>query len=604
MHRSIADYAMIGDCESAALVSKDGSIDWLCLPRFDSRACFASLIGTPENGRWRIAPSDLEFISSRRYRDGTLILETTFRTATGSAMLIDFMPPRDGIANVMRIVVGLEGSVDLDFDLVMRFDYGRTVPWVTRIDRDTMRAVAGPEMLVMRAPVNLHGEDMHTKGRFTVSADERLAFTLLHQPSNQEPLAGTDPEAALADTEAFWTAFSSRCPEVGNWTEEVRRSLITLKALTFRPTGGIVAAATTSLPEEIGGSRNWDYRYCWLRDATLTLMAFMDLGYYEEAEAWREWLMRSVAGDPAQMQIMYGVAGERHLLEWEVPWLEGFRESQPVRVGNAASEQFQLDIYGEVADLLAQARTGGLAPHPRSAALAHSVMPFLEKAWRRPDDGIWEIRGEHRHFVHSKVMAWVAFDRASKMAADIEGGENYAKHWRRVADDIHEDVCRNGYDAELGSFVQAYGSTALDASLLHIPLTGFLPAGDPRVKGTVAAIEQRLLRDGLVIRYDNGETSDGLEGEEGAFLACSFWLADVYALLGRFDDAVALYECLCSLKNDVGLLAEEYDPVGDEMLGNFPQAFSHVGVIITALNLARAKGPAKERTDTNGQPVA
>ncbi|MEP0508485.1 MAG: glycoside hydrolase family 15 protein, partial [Aurantimonas coralicida] len=377
MHRSIADYAMIGDCESAALVSKDGSIDWLCLPRFDSRACFASLIGTPENGRWRIAPRDLEFTSSRRYRDGTLILETTFRTATGSAMVVDFMPPRDGIANVVRIIVGLEGSVDLDFDLVMRFDYGRTVPWVTRIDRDTMTAVAGPEMLVMRAPVNLHGEDMHTKGRFTVSTGDRLAFSLVHQASNAEPMPGSDPEAALADTEAFWTAFSSRCPDVGNWTEEVRRSLITLKALTFRPTGGIVAAVTTSLPEEIGGSRNWDYRYCWLRDATLTLMAFMDLGYYEEAEAWREWLMRSVAGDPAQMQIMYGVAGERHLLEWEVPWLEGFRQSRPVRIGNAASEQFQLDIYGEVADLLAQARAGGLAPHPRSPALAHSAMPFL-----------------------------------------------------------------------------------------------------------------------------------------------------------------------------------------------------------------------------------
>ncbi|MEF2553423.1 glycoside hydrolase family 15 protein [Aurantimonas sp. A2-1-M11] len=595
MHRSIADYAMIGDCESAALVSRDGSIDWLCLPRFDSRAFFAALLGTTENGRWRIAPSDMQFTTTRRYRDGTLILETTFKTATGSATLVDFMPPRDGVANVQRIVVGVEGQVDFDFDLVMRFDYGRSIPWVTRIDRDTITAVAGPEMLTMHAPVELHGEDMHTKGRFTVAAGERLAFSLAHQASNQEPVRPTDAETTLLDTEAFWTEFSSRCPEVGNWTEEVRRSLITLKALTYRPTGGIVAAATTSLPEEIGGSRNWDYRYCWLRDATLTLMAFMDLGYYEEAEAWREWLMRSVAGDPAQMQIMYGVAGERHLLEWEVPWLEGFRSSRPVRIGNAASEQFQLDIYGEVADLLAQARAGGLAPHPRSTALAHSVMPFLEKAWHRPDEGIWEIRGDSRHFVHSKVMTWVAFDRAAKMAAAVEGGDPHARQWRKVADDIHADVCEKGYDAELGTFVQAYGSKALDASLLQIPLTGFLPADDPRVLGTVAAIENRLLRDGLVLRYDNGDTDDGLDGEEGAFLACSFWLADVYAYLGRYDDAVTLYERLCGLKNDVGLLAEEYDPVADEMLGNFPQAFSHVGVIITALNLARAKGPAFER---------
>jgi len=601
LHRSIADYAMIGDCESAALVAKDGSIDWLCLPRFDSRAFFASLLGTPENGRWRIAPSDLEFTATRAYRDRTLILETTFSTATGRATVIDFMPPRDAVANLMRIVVGLEGSVDFDFDLVMRFDYGRAIPWLTRIDRDTLVAVAGPEMLTIRAPVNLHGEDMHTKGHFTVSAGDRLVFSLTHQESHHDPLPAADVEAALAETEDFWTEFSSRCPDVGNWTEEVRRSLITLKALTYRPTGGIVAAVTTSLPEEIGGSRNWDYRYCWLRDATLTLMAFMDLGYFEEAEAWREWLMRSVAGDPAQMQIMYGVGGERHLLEWEVPWLDGFRESQPVRIGNAASEQFQLDIYGEVADLLAQARAGGLAAHPRSPALAHSVMPFLEKAWRRPDDGIWEIRGKRRHFVHSKVMAWVAFDRAAKMAAKVGGGENYASHWRSVAEEIHADVCEKGFDEELGTFVQSYGSQALDASLLHIPLTGFLPADDPRVLGTVAAIEKRLLRDGLVIRYDNEDTDDGLEGEEGAFLACSFWLADVYAFLGRFDDAVTLYERLCSLKNDVGLLAEEYDPVSDEMLGNFPQAFSHVGVIITALNLARAKGPAKERTLADGE---
>ena len=600
MPRKIDDYAMIGDCQTAALVSKDGSIDWLCFPRFDSAAVFASLLGSEEHGHWRIAPAEQGFQAERRYRKGTLILETTFTTSTGKATLIDFMPPRDGMASLVRIVAGIEGTVAFDLDLVMRFDYGRSVPWVSRVDEVTLTAVAGPDLLVLRSSAELHGQDMHTRGRFTVSAGERVPFVMVHQPSHLDLYPALDAEEGLSDTEAFWTDFSSRCPKVGAWSEDVCRSLITLKALTFRPTGGIVAAATTSLPESMGGDRNWDYRYCWLRDATLTLMAFMDLGYYEEAHAWRAWLMRSVAGDPAQMQIMYGVAGERQLLEWEVPWLDGFRGSRPVRVGNAAASQFQIDVYGEVADMLSQARSGGLPPHPRSNDLAGAIMPFLEKAWREPDEGIWEVRGDRRHFVHSKVMAWVAFDRSAKLAAEVEGGERYARHWRAVADEIHADVCAKGYDEKQESFVQSYGSTALDAGLLHIALTGFLPADDPRVTGTVEAIERRLVRDGFVLRYDTGETDDGLSGEEGAFLACSFWLADVYILQGRYRDAARMFERLRSLQNDVGLLAEEYDPAANEMLGNFPQAFSHVGLIITALNLSRAKGPADERVETDG----
>ena len=599
MKRRIDDYAIIGDCQTAALVSRDGSIDWLCLPRFDSASVFASLLGSDDDGRWSIAPVDDRFDATRSYRDGTLILETTFRTASGTAVLVDFMPPHDGLSSLVRIVVGLEGSVEFAFDLAMRFDYGRAIPWVNWIDPETMTAIAGPDALVLRSPVELHGEDMHTKGTFHVEAGQQVAFTLAHQSSHLPPFEGTDPEKGLNDTEHFWRDFSDRCPDVGAWTEEVKRSLITLKALTYAPTGGIVAAVTTSLPEVMGGERNWDYRYCWLRDATLTLMAFMELGYYEEADAWRSWLMRAVAGDPAQMQIMYGVAGERHLLEWQVSWLDGFRGSRPVRVGNAAAEQFQIDVYGEVADMLLQARSGGLARHPRSAAIARVIMPFLEKAWRRPDEGIWEVRGDRRHFVHSKVMAWVAFDRSAKMAAETEGGETLSERWRHIADEIHADVIENGFDRDLNSFVQSYGSKALDASLLHIPMTGFLPADDPRVVGTVEAIEKRLMNDGFVLRYDTGETDDGLSGVEGAFLACSFWLADVYILQERHQDAIHLFERLISISNDVGLLAEEYDPHEGEMLGNFPQAFSHVGLIVTALSLARVKGPADERAEAD-----
>ena len=594
----IEDYALIGDCETAALVSREGSIDWLCFPRFDSAACFTALLGTPDNGRWCIAATDRNARISRRYRPDTLIIETTFETNEGVATLIDFMPLRDGTNDLVRLVVGQRGSVEFSTDFVVRFDYGRTVPWVTKGDDGTITAVAGPDRLVLRTPVALEGEDLHTTGTFTVSAGERVPFVLTYSPSHL-PLANlADVETALENTEAFWRDFIARCPPVGAWTETVKRSLITLKALTYMPTGGIVAAATTSLPEQLGGTRNWDYRYCWLRDATMTLQAFMKLGYYDEASAWRDWLMRAIAGAPEQMQIMYGVSGERNLLEWEPRWLDGYENSRPVRIGNAAADQFQLDVYGEVADAMMQAYKGGLPRHPRSRALSEAIMSFLESAWRRPDEGIWEVRGGSHHFTHSKVMAWVAFDRAATMSAQSEGREAFAERCRRVADEIHEEVCRKAFDPELGTFVQAYGSKAVDASLLQIPLVGFLPADDPRVIGTVRAIESSLLHDGFVLRYRTDRVDDGLPPGEGAFLACSFWLADVFVLQNRYLDAQRLYERLAGLCNDVGLLAEEYDPATGRMLGNFPQAFSHIGLINTALNLARRTGPAEERAET------
>jgi GH15 family glucan-1,4-alpha-glucosidase len=595
---------MIGNCHSAALVSRRGAIEWLCFPRFDSPAVFAALLGDASNGHWTIAPSDPGAEVSRRYRPGTLILETTFRTGAGVATVTDFMFLHQGRAGLVRIVAGTEGAVEFDLELIMRFDYGRTVPWVTRLDDGLMTAVSGADLLMLQTPVPLENRDMRTTGRFTVEAGERRAFSLLHQESFVALHAPVDPEAELEATAAFWTAFSSRCPVVGPWTEDVRRSLITLKALIYAPTGGRVAAATTSLPEWIGGTRNWDYRYCWLRDSAFTLMAFMDLGFYEEAEAWRDWLLRAVVGDPSQMQIMYGVAGERTLIEWEATWLAGFRGSRPVRIGNAASGQVQLDVYGEVAEMLVLAAKGGIRPHPHAPGLAKAILPFLETIWRAPDEGIWEVRGGRRQFVHSKVMAWVAFERAATLAAgDAEGAARRGiepadvKRWRALADEIHAEVCANGYDAELGSFVQSYGAKTIDASLLQIALTGFLPPDDPRVVGTVRAVESHLLRDGFVARYDAAVADDGIAGvQEGTFLFCSFWLIDAYVLLGRHDDALALFERLRVLQNDVGLLAEEYDPVAKTALGNFPQAFSHVGLIIAALNLARAVGPAAERT--------
>lgn len=591
----IEDYALLGNCRTAALVSNTGSIDWLCFPRFDAAACFAAMLGTPENGRWQIAPTSPIRDVKRRYHDGTMILETTFTTDEGEATIIDFMPSTFTHSSVARIVVGGKGRVTFDMDLVIRFNYGNTVPWVEKHDPHTLTAVAGPEMLVLRTNIPLKARSKHTNARFTVSEGERRIFTLSHQPSHEPVADGFDAEAALAKTEYFWHEFSSRCPDVGPWTAMVKRSLITLKALTYLPTGGIVAAPTTSLPEQLRGKRNWDYRFCWLRDATMTLLAFMSLGYFDEARAWRDWLTRSVAGNPGQMQIMYGLGGERHLPEYELPWLAGYEDSQPVRVGNAAATQKQLDVYGEVADAMEQAIKHKLPAHPRIEAIAQVIVPFLEKAWREPDEGIWEIRAQQQHFTHSKVMAWVAFDRIAIVANGMKNGKEFAANCRKVADEIHAEVCQEAYDAEMGSFVQFYGSKLLDASLLQIALTGFLPPDDPRVLGTVAAIEKRLMRDGLLLRYETEHGVDGLPPGEGTFLVCSFWLADVYVLLGRDDDARELFERLASLCNDVGLLAEQYDPELRRMLGNFPQAFSHVGIINTALNLHRVQAPAQER---------
>ncbi|WP_214346468.1 glycoside hydrolase family 15 protein [Pseudomonas congelans] len=594
----IEDYALLGNCETAALVARDGSLDWLCFPRFDSTACFAALLGSEEHGRWKIAPTAEVIAVERRYRDGTLILETVFETRDGRAMLIDFMPMNTS-GHVVRMVIGLSGRVEFAVDLAIRFDYGSSVPWVERKDSHTLTAVAGPEMLVLRSPVALHPQDHHTASRFHVGEGQRKVFTLAYQASFAPVLDQIDADQALESTAAYWREFSDRCPDVGPWTAQVKRSLITLKAMTYAPTGGIVAAVTTSLPEQLGGERNWDYRYCWLRDATMTLLAFMNLGYFEEAQAWRDWLLRSIAGNPEQIQIMYGVGGERRLQEYELPWLGGYENSLPVRVGNGAATQVQLDVYGEVADAMIQALRGGMAQHPRSVAISKVVMPYLEKIWHLPDAGIWEIRSEPRHFTHSKVMAWVAFDRnATQIAQAAENDEDLAlaTHYRKVADEIHADVCRHGFDAELGSFVQTYGSKEVDASLLQIVLTGFLAPEDPRVIGTVAQIERTLMQDGLLLRYDNERSVDGVAGREGTFLVCSFWLADAYVLLGRADDAARLFERLVGLCNDVGLLAEQYDPKGGRMLGNFPQAFSHIGIINTALNLHRAVCPALART--------
>ncbi|MDB5543521.1 MAG: glycoside hydrolase 15-related [Hyphomicrobiales bacterium] len=595
MNCPIEDYALIGDCETAALVSRGGSIDWLCLPRFDAPACFAALLGTEENGCWKIAADDPEARITRRYRDGTLILETRFETATGAATLIDFMAVREPLADLVRIVVGEWGEVDFTTLLVMRLDYGRTVPWVTRLDEETLSAIAGPDQLMIWTPVELKGEDHRTLGHFKVRGGESLPFVMTHQSSLATHYKPVDPRVALARTEEFWRDFIGRCPDVGPWTEQVKRSLITLKALTYAPTGGIVAAVTTSLPEWIGGERNWDYRYCWLRDATFTLQAFMQLGYFEEAQAWRDWLLRAVAGDPAQLQIMYGVAGERQLPEWEAPWLDGFRGSRPVRIGNAAAAQLQLDVFGEVADALMQAANGGLPPHPRAAALRDVGLEYLASIWREPDSGIWEVRGEKRHFVHSKVMAWVAFDRAACMQPRNARDRVGVCRWRAIADEIHREVCEYGFDAKLNSFVQSYGTTQMDASLLQLALVGFLPPEDPRIIGTIEAVEKHLLWEGLVKRYRTAHVDDGLPPGEGVFLACSFWLVDNLALIGREDDARDLLAKLAALGNDVGLFAEEYDPGAHRMLGNFPQAFSHVGLINSALNLHRRRGPARVR---------
>jgi len=591
----IEDYALLGDCETAALVSRAGSIDWLCWPRFDSGACFAALLGGPEHGRWLIEAVGPDLRVHRRYRDDTLILETRWETTDGAVTVIDFMPPRGRSSDIVRIVRGDRGRVRMRTELILRFDYGRTVPWVTRLADGTIRAIAGPEMVTLRTPIPLQGKDLTTRGEFEVAAGATMSFVLANAPSHLPPPEPVDPRTSRERTESFWREWVAGSRSQGEWSAAVTRSLITLKALTYAPTGGIVAAPTTSLPEALGGARNWDYRYCWLRDATLTLLALMNAGYYGEARAWRDWLLRAAAGSPSQMQIMYGLAGERRLTESEVPWLPGYEGSRPVRIGNAAHGQLQIDVFGEVMDALHQARRGGLASGDEYWEFQREMLVHLAEVWSRPDEGLWEVRGEPRQFTYSKVMAWVAFDRSVR-AMEAFGLEGPLDHWRAVRRAIHEDVCAHGFDRSLGSFVQSYGSSELDASLLLIPTVGFLPPDDPRVRGTVEAVERRLLVDGLLHRYDPRTGEDGLSGGEGAFLACSFWLADAYVLLKRVEEARRLFERLLGLCNDVGLLAEEYDTRTKRLLGNFPQAFSHVALVNTAHNLARANKPAEQRS--------
>ncbi|HVK17574.1 MAG TPA: glycoside hydrolase family 15 protein [Fimbriiglobus sp.] len=590
----IEDYALIGDCQTAALVGTDGSIDWLCLPRFDSDACFAALLGTPDHGRWQVAPTTPVRCVRRSYRGDTLVLDTEFETDGGAVRVTDFMPIRGKAPDVVRIVEGVRGRVSMRSELVIRFDYGSFVPWVRRA-ADGIRAVAGPDSLQLHTTAETHGENLKTVSEFAVAAGQRVPFVLTWEHSYEPEPAAIDPEQALRDTLSWWGEWSARCTYDGEWRDLVVRSLITLKALTYMPSGGIVAAATTSLPEKIGGVRNWDYRYCWLRDATLTLLALINAGFVDEAREWGDWLLRAVAGDPSRTKIMYGLAGERRLPEYEVPWLPGYEGSKPVRVGNAAHDQFQLDVYGEVCDVLHHARLAGFRPREVSWNLARSLVGFVVAAWREPDEGIWEVRGPRQHFTHSKVMAWVALDRVIKSAEHFKM-EAPLREWRRVRKAIHDRVCQDGYNAELNSFTQAFGSKLLDASLLMIPLVGFLPPDDPRVVGTVAAVEKYLRKDGFVARYDTGQTNDGLPPGEGAFLPCTFWLADCYAQMGRRDEARELFGRLTGLCNDVGLLAEEYDPVAGRLVGNFPQAFSHVGLVNTAFNLSRpAECPAEQR---------
>jgi GH15 family glucan-1,4-alpha-glucosidase len=591
----IEDYALLGDLQTAALVGRSGSVDWLCFPRFDSPACFARLIGTDDDGRWLLAPPEGGQCAHRRYRPDTLILESEWETSTGRVRVIDFMPPRETKPDIVRIVEGLQGRVDMRTELVIRFDYGSIVPWVRRLDGDRI-AIGGPDALVLRTPIDVRGENMRTVAEFTVGEGDRVPFTLTWFPSNEQPPNPIDAEQALGDTHSFWREWLDLCNYHGDWADAVHSSLVVLKALTYLPTGGIVASATTSLPERIGGVRNWDYRYCWLRDATFTLVAFLNAGLEDEARAWRDWLLRAVAGDPAKLQIMYGVAGERRLPEYELPWLAGYAGSSPVRIGNAASEQLQLDVYGEVVDALHAARRGGLHRDEQAWALQRNLVEFLETAWNEPDEGIWEVRGPRRNFTHSKVLAWVAFDRA------IDAVERFDRpgpvdRWKQARRELHAEICGEGFNVELNSFVQHYGSDTLDASALLIPLVGFLPPDDPRVVGTIDRIQRDLTRDGFVDRYPGEGSSDidGLPPGEGVFLPCSFWLVDCLELIGRHDEAHPLFERLLALRNDVGLLAEEYDPDEKRLLGNFPQAFTHVGLVNSAYNLSKQHGPSRQR---------
>jgi GH15 family glucan-1,4-alpha-glucosidase len=596
----IEDYAIIGDCHTAALVSRDGSIDWFCCPRFDSEACFAALLGTNEHGRWSIAPRE-EARITRRYRPNTLILETHFETDDGAATLIDFMPVGGRHSIIVRLLVGTRGKVAMSTELILRFGYGAIVPWVSRLEDGALRAIAGPDMVILRTPVHLCGKNMTTVGEFTINKDDAIPFVLSYLPSHRALDAPFDPTTALHDTETFWRDWSAKCRPAGKWSDVVLHSMITLKALTYAPTGGMVAAPTTSLPEQLGGQRNWDYRFCWLRDATLVLLGAMNAGYYEEAQAWRDWLLRAVAGSPGQLQIMYGIAGERRLTEWTAPWLPGYENSAPVRIGNAAHSQLQLDVFGEIMDVQHQARRSGLSTSESGWETQLKFLEHLTTIWNEPDEGIWEVRGSRRHFTHSKVMAWLAFDRSIK-SAETFGLEGPLDEWRQLRAEIFDEVCAKGFDRELGTFVQSFGSKQLDASFLLLPSVGFLPVSDPRVEGTITAIERRLLRDGFVMRYDTGEVDDGLPPGEGAFLACSFWLVDVYALQGRIADAERLFTRLIGVRNDVGLLSEEYDPRVKRLVGNFPQAFSHMALVNSAYNLTRAEKPVEQRAQPEYTP--
>jgi GH15 family glucan-1,4-alpha-glucosidase len=592
----IEDYGLIGDCETAALVGRDGSIDWLCWPAFDSDACFAALLGTPKQGRWLIAPVQDVTKTSRRYWDNTLILETRFETAGGVVAVIDFMPPRGKASDIVRLVRGVSGRVALRMELVIRFGFGVDIPWVKRTDDGVLLAICGPDMTVLRTPVQMRGENMTTVADFEVGEGETIPFVMTYGPSHLTLPEPINPAQALQDTEDFWTEWSSRCTYEGDCRDLVMRSLITLKALTFDPSGGIVAAPTTSLPEKLGGDMNWDYRFCWLRDATFTLLALMNSGYTEEASSWHNWLLRAVAGAPANMQIMYGIMGQRRLLEWEADWLPGYEGAKPVRIGNAAHAQLQLDVYGELIDAFHQARVAKLKLDDGSWDLECAVLDHLAEVWDHPDNGIWEMRGAGKHYVSSKVMTWVGFDRAIKSAEQF-GFKAPLDRWRALRDTIHREVCEKGFDRTQNTFVESYGSHLLDASILLLPAVGFLPGSDPRVRGTIAAMEKYMMRDGFVLRHDPRAVSDEAQPiEEGAFLACSLWLADAYVLTGEIAKAQAIFDRVVAIANDLGLLAEEYDPRAGRQTGNFPQALTHIAVINTAHNLSDAKKPAMQRS--------
>jgi len=579
----IEDYAFLSDTQTGALVSRDGCVDWLCFPRFDSPACFASLLGEKKNGHWRFFPEEEIEKTRRRYRGDALILETEIETKSGAVRLTDFMPPRGENPDIIRIVEGLRGKMSMHMELIIRFDYGQIVPWV-RKRHGGLEAIAGPDGLILRTPMETYGKDLTTVAEFVVAKGERVPFVLTWFASHEEPPRKVNAENALRDTEKYWGDWSSQFQSKGEWRDAVMRSLITLKGLTYAPTGGLVAALTTSLPEEIGGVRNWDYRFCWLRDAALILLALLRSGYREEAKSWRQWLLRAIAGSPAQMQAIYGVRGERRLEELEIPWLSGYENSKPVRIGNAASNQFQLDVYGEILAAIWQADRAGLKLEEPDWALMVQLIKFLESNWQEPDEGMWEVRGGRKHFTHSKMMAWVAFDRAIKLVEECSCAANeHIQRWQKIRDQIHAEVCEHGYNPGKKAFTQFYGSDALDASLLVMPLVGFLPATDDRVRGTIEAIQRELMQDGFVLRYrPQEEKVDGLPGGEGVFLPCSFWLADCLHLLDRKKEARELFGRLLNLRNDLGLLSEEYDPSEKRQLGNFPQAFSHVALISAA----------------------